>query len=145
MDRTQLIQILDNRIHNREIRNLVAKLLLPQRIELPGGRYFWQEKGVPQGLATSPILFVVYLDAILRKLGLLDHHILAYADDIVFLAQSKTELCSIINKLRRGDNLIQINEKKSGILAVGGDLLSKSETFMGIPIVSQYKYLGTWI
>ena len=60
-------------------------------------------KGVPQGMAISPILFNTVLDYALKKVGLLHHILKGWADDLVFVAYTKTELCTIINKLKKLD------------------------------------------
>jgi RNA-directed DNA polymerase len=86
---------------------------------MPNGSKFMQERGVPQGLAISPILFVIYLDQLLKENGLLAFQLLAYADDLVFFARSKTEVCDIINKLRKLTPFLYLNEEKSGLMQIG--------------------------
>ena len=65
----------------------------------------------------------------------MEHIIHAFADDLVFIAKSKTELCSIINKLNKKSPYLTLNNKKSGIMPMGCEDLRGLEEFMGIPVV----------
>jgi len=50
-------------------------------------------------MTCSPLLFVVYLDHLLRKAGLLKHRLFAYADDLAFVVNDTQELATVILKL----------------------------------------------
>ena len=65
------------------------------------GHYVYVEKGVRQGGILSPFLFKLYIDNLISvisnedigcKLGIIRINILAYADDIVFLADNSDNL-----------------------------------------------------
>lgn len=47
IDRVELVRILNERIMDKEVVRLVAKLLAPMKIELADGKSFFQYKGVP--------------------------------------------------------------------------------------------------
>jgi hypothetical protein len=85
----------------------------------------------------SPLLFVTYLDHYLKKLGLLNHYIRAYPDDLVFVAHKMKELNTIVSKLDQLDKIIPVNKSKSAILSSKEGLfdLDKAQ-FRDYPIVS---------
>jgi hypothetical protein len=74
-------------------------------------------------LSSSPLLFNTYLDELLKQNDLLRHEVMAFIDDLVFVAQSLTELCSIINKLEKLVPFLSMNPKKSAIMVVGSNML----------------------
>ena len=72
--------------------------------------------------------------------------VLAYADDLVFLAQG---LAQVTNALRKAEewclsNSLEINRAKSGIMRFRAkhDRMPKDEKINGYPVVPVYKYLG---
>ena len=65
---------------------LVAKWLQINTVKLQEGRKRIR-KGVPQGGCLSPILFNIYINPLITALRDTGVQVLAYADDIVFLAQ----------------------------------------------------------
>ncbi len=67
-------------------------------------------------MATSPLLFALYLDSLLKKFKLHNRNIVAYADDIVFVAHSWSELRSIMSALKQMSSLLNFNKRKSGLL-----------------------------
>jgi len=136
VNRNKLFEIIDKWLEEKWAKNLIRKFLEPHTISLPTGGIFIQERGVPQGMAISPILFITYLDELLKSQGLCSFKILGYADDLAFIAKDKTESCSIINKLRRLNEFLELNEKKCGILSVNDEDFSGRQEFMGIPIVN---------
>ena len=122
------------------------------------GDYENIDKGVRQGGILSPFLFKLYIDHVLDnisesdrgcKFGLIRMNVLAYADDLVIIADNKDNLAYLYKKLKIGmQNLkLMINENKSkcmiferptsriGIkeLKLGNDVLE---------VVDHYKYLG---
>ena len=69
------------------------------------GEYINIEKGVRQGGILSPLLFKLYIDDVLNdisnldigcKLGIVRLNILAYADDFVLMANSRSALCMLM-------------------------------------------------
>lgn len=70
VDRRLLLEILDRRLADCHLTSLFVKLLQPQEVNLPTGGTFLQQKGVPQGLSCSPMMFNTYLDDRLKQAGL---------------------------------------------------------------------------
>ena len=74
----------------------------------------------------------------------------AYADDIVIKVQGWIGLHTVIDELQEWcqTNEIEINRSKSGILEVRKDKrtpITKATVLKGIPIVTEYKYLGVMV
>ena len=117
---------------NRQIPSDIIKILLnylrSQSARLHWGKsvgdYYMIEQGVRQGGILSAFLFKLYLDDLLNevtlmnegcKLGLSRVNILAYADDIVLISNSKSSLNNIYNVFNAGVTELDliINNKKS--------------------------------
>ena len=78
--------------------------------------------------------------------------IFAYADDILVLCDDLDTLKRCIQTIEQWSetNNLKINRNKSAILEFVHRRSKKqqliiNENFMEYPIVSQYKYLGTWL
>ena len=103
--------------------------------------------GVPQGAVTSPTLFNIYIDSLIRKLSDCTMKILAFADDIVFVAKGERQLKEALRQVKNWNNIsgIALNKEKSNILRIRADRRTKLEPdleFDGIKVVDKYKYLG---
>ncbi|XP_075163172.1 uncharacterized protein LOC142235800 [Haematobia irritans] len=120
--------------------------------------YFETTSGVKQGCLLSPLLFALYMNDIhdaLRGGVIIDDiniRVLLYADDIVIIAEERSELQSMIQNLEHycNDWNLTVNTNKSKILVFRkGGKLSEHErwTYRGeeIEVVSEYKYLGVII
>ena len=102
------------------------------------------EMGLPQGSVLSPVLFNVYLEEAIKSSKILDGvrvrgDLLAFADDMLVMTNSKAELAQIINEftdLNVRWNL-KLNKKKSEILTK-----DDSEEINGIKCSTTVKYLG---
>lgn len=101
----------------------------------------------------SPALFDIYLEPLLWKL----HEIIpiadifAYADDVLILCDDLEILKKCVQLIERWseENNLKINTTKSAIMEFihrkkRVTALKIGDTFMKYPIVSEYKYLGTW-
>ena len=122
------------------------------------GEYFNIDRGVRQGGILSPLLFKLYVDDVLRditdsgvgcRLGILRINVLAYADDLVLLADTlnhlrflyellKTKLCDKYLKINQNKSKCMIF-KKSGRKENIQNISLGAHTF---EVVTQYKYLG---
>lgn len=115
------------------------------------GRRIENKKGVPQGGVISPILFNMVYDTLAQELesiiGL--ENVMMFADDLVIMVQTKVEMGDVISKVKQwaAREEITINYSKCGLLEIskGKKILSRMESYEGIPEVEEYKYLGIWI
>ena len=109
-----------------------------------GKHSFSANLGVVQGGVLSPLLFNVYLEEALgstqRLREMLNRgDLLAFADDMLILTNSKAEMTQAIQEL---DSLsgawnLRLNKAKSQVLTE-----DKLEDIAGILCVTQVKYLG---
>jgi hypothetical protein len=120
----------------------------------------WRLKnGVRQGGIISPLLFNFYINEILSKLrkmpigcrlGIYNHNVQAYADDLTLLAPSAHALQMLINEIfiMLTDLNLTLNVKKSVCMVFG----NKNNVFINVSIngrkmdrVDSYKYLGVML
>ena len=122
------------------------------------GSYGRIEKGVRQGGILSPFLFKLYIDDVLQeiagmevgcRLGILRINILAYADDLVLIADNQSNLAKLYRildeRIRQLD--LSMNKIKSKAMIFSqykrhdraAELLLGDDSF---EVVSEYKYLG---
>ena len=125
------------------------------------GSYIDIEKGVRQGGILSPFLFKLYLDATIRnissqdtgcQLGFLRLNIIAYADDLVVLADSQKNLEYLYGVLERELKSLKLvmNKRKSKCMIFGktvgsGDVSTVSLAGDTFEVVREYKYLGHFV
>ena len=85
------------------------------------GDYKYVDKGVCQGGILSPFLFKLYIDDLLNrlsgtnvgcKLGLLRMNVLAYADDLILVADSLNHLECLYEVLDQGINDLKLTINK---------------------------------
>lgn len=118
--------------------NLVIKL---------GNKTCKTERGVPQGLMTSPMLFNIYIETLIDELTQAQIITLAYADDIVLVIENERGIKPAIDLLEKWADLnsMKINKAKCGIIQLnkkGRKAAQQQEIFGGYPLVKSYKYLG---
>ena len=102
------------------------------------------EMGLPPGSVLSPVLFNVYLEEALKSSNKLEEmrrrgDLLAFADDMLVMSNSQSEIEMIINELATLNvrwNL-RLNKKKSEILT--GEKIAE---IGGVRCTQQVKYLG---
>lgn len=124
-------------------------------------------RGLAQGSIISPALFNIFIEDLGKELqdkaDLNIKDILMYADDIMTICASQTQLNKAIQTIEewcRRNGMI-LNKKKSGIVvfaprrATDVPMMKLKENtkiwipaktdVAGIPICEKYKYLGTWL
>ena len=115
--------------------------------------FFMIEFGVRQGSVLSPHFFAIYLDDIVGSFypgrGI---HIVLYADDILLIAPSVSELQRLLDDCEIELNYLDmcINTKKSCCLRIGprcdsycADIITSSGNTL--PWVNEIRYLGIFI
>ena len=136
-------------------------------------RWFDIQQGVRQGGTESPFLFKLYIDGLVAELkklnlGVLlkdgsvvseDHllSVLLFADDIVLVAESRSDLQKLIDVVAAYSHKWRFKENlgKCGVMSVLANKPAHNKTvevesalklFGGdIADVSEYKYLGVWL
>ena len=80
----------------RAIESTYSMCLSKVNTQMGGGKWFDTKSGVRQGSILSPLLFILYMDLVIKEVhGINDNDkqfILAYADDIAQTAATKDEL-----------------------------------------------------
>ena len=119
------------------------------------GQYRYINKGVRQGGILSPFLFNFYIDDIICsiknldigcKFGISRVNIIAYADDVVLLANNQDDINEIYRIFKQliGNIKLKINENKSKCVVFRNkknipDILKNK---IELEIVDQFNYLG---
>jgi hypothetical protein len=113
---------------------------------------FQVKVGTAQGCPLSPALFNVFIQDLLDELNESGEGVitLAYADDIVVVAESAERLQQLINicAIWTGKNKMKANVIKSAVMEIPADkkkpLKETVYTYNGVPLpkVDTYKYLG---
>ena len=120
--------------------------------------WFKVESGLKQGCLLSPILFSLYINDLAQEIKQLDCGVnigdcklslLLYADDIVMLAESETDLQAILTCLSEWCIKweLLVNQKKSQVVHFRPQAMPKTEVSFScgetvLDIVPHYKYLG---
>ena len=121
-----------------------------------GNSNFKPNVGVAQGSVISPALFNIYTEELYKVIedcGVNKLDIMAYADDLVIICDSPTQVRNTINQIKRWslENNLKLNNLKSGIMQFlprTGKQTSHWEIgkmIEEIPVVEKYKYLGMWL
>ena len=146
VNREKLWRILGSRCRN-ETDHALALLIIKmyQKSQVVIGKHtFTVDLGVVQGGVLSPMLFNVYLEEALSTNAKLQEMVrrgdlLAFADDMLVLTDSKAEMTQAIKELDHlsGAWNLKLNKAKSQVLTEDA-----SADIAGIPCVTQVKYLG---
>ncbi len=107
ISREQLMEVLQTFLDEDEIR-LIRCLLIDLNLQVKFGKslgdWFSNDNGSPQGDGLSPILFIIYLDFVLRDLSselsipIEQLRMIIYADDIDFIVATEDEIQFILAK-----------------------------------------------
>ena len=158
------------RIHDAGVRGKLWRQLqamhagLSRRVRHPLGvsEWFPVDRGVAQGAVESPLVYSCFIDGLARELkaaGLgvwvagVQIPLLMYADDIVLMAASQSELARmsfIVSQFARR-NRFEFNGKKSGVMVFNATQAERKRcstqkwSLFGDPVkvVPEYTYLGT--
>ena len=114
-----------------------------------GDETFTPNVGVTQGSVISPALFNIYCKDLYEEIrhlgGINEDDVMGYADDLLVLVTSLSQLRSIINIIRSWCDYIslKLNAQKSGVLEFMPRLgknnyfLEVGTEFEGIPVVNK--------
>ncbi len=146
---TLLFEKLQKVLNENEIQ-LIRKIYSRTKITL-GNRLMQPNVGVAQGSVISPALFNIFAESLLNELqerGYSINDLLAFADDHLIMNLTKGDLRRAIKLVKEWShhNNFSLNPDKSGILEIpprnGALTMEIGSRFEGIPIVSEYRYLG---
>ncbi len=119
-----------------------------------GKHSFTPNIGVAQGSIISPFLFNIYSEDLYQTLekevDISYDDLMGYADDLLVMCTSLHQLRKCIGVIQEWslENNLMLNPKKSGIIEflprhrTYASLLVPGTYFEGVPVVTEYKYLG---
>jgi len=141
--------------------NLLNKLYCKQQAKVKVARTlssgFRVKKGVRQGCVISPHLFNIMAEAVMReviegweggvRIGGMKITNLRYADDIVLLAGSESELQELVTRLQQiGENKgLKINMNKTKVMTQKGKTCNIEIRGVRLEQVDTFRYLGSLI
>ena len=148
---------------NNTVVSLLRKLYSEQeatvKVEKELSNWFPIKKGVRQGCLISPMLFNFYSEQVMREsaddlssIGVCisgrNFNNLRFADDIVLMATSATELQMLLDKVETASNEVklEINERKTKVMTTAtSEQLSIRCHGTVLEKVDRFKYLGSII
>lgn len=154
----KLLQVLRNQGAPEDFLNLLEPMLTCRKMELCGESIHIM-KGTPQGCPISPILFVYFINPLLKRLqeecqGLpfsdnLFYTCLAFADDLTLIPADNRELAKMLKICQEWANEygMSFNISKSKIMICEGK--ASPDDVLDLPMdletVDEYKYLGVML
>lgn len=138
----------------RAIKSLYANSKAVVRVDGDLSDWFEVRNGLRQGCTISPLLFIIYMDKLIKSANLrgnvaLGSNIisaLAYADDLVLFGSSEEELQNSVKDLQAActDFGMTISSSKTQVMHVGKTPTTIQCELNGnlLEQVSQFKYLG---
>ena len=113
------------------------------------------DRGVPQGETLSPFLFILAIDPLLNtiqydenikgvKCGTKKVKVMAYADDLVLISETKEDLEKMLKHVRRYEKAsnAKLNEKKSQLLSFGNEVIDKIGDIVQCKSEDKVRHLG---
>jgi len=163
VDREKLMEALRNRGVRKGLRERIGEIMRETkgRVRVGGelGKEFWMARGVRQGCPLSPLLFNLLIADLEEEMGKVRWegvrlggktlYTLAYADDIVLVAEDEGEMRSMIERLEAyldGKGL-ELNREKTKVMRFrrgGGRMGRASWRWKGRKMeeVREFRYLG---
>ena len=135
----------------RVIRSIYSQCVSKVRTQKVESAEFSIESGVRQGDVLSPLLFIIFMDKCIRdvKIGENGEETLLYADDVVVMANSKTNIQDVANGWwhAMNENGMKINTQKgkTEVLVISRNSRHTCDVLTGQDKANQvanYTYLG---
>lgn len=157
VDRNHLWRILHEEYYSvptkliRAIRSIYSQCTSIVRTHKIESREFSIDSGVRQGDVLSPLLFIIFMDKCFRdvNIGACGEETLAYADDVVVVANSITDIQNVATRWWQGmiQNGMKINTRKgkTELVVISRNREQLYDVYMGqdkLHQVENYTHLG---
>ena len=135
----------------RVIRSIYSQCVIKVRTQKIESAEFNIESGVRQGDVLSPLLFIIFMDKCIRdvRIGENGEETLLYADDVVVMANSRTDVQDVAKRWwhAMNENGMKINTQKgkTEVLVISRNNRHTCDVLIGqdkVHQVANYTYLG---